>query len=913
MQEQKKKQSQTENFNRKNWHALEEEVIFKALESNQAGLEPGEAASRQSAYGKNALPMKKLPSIWTILLHQIKNPLIFILIAAAILSLALGDAKDVIFILIVIILNSVLGAYQEYNAEKSAASLQNLLKIKANLRRGGKEVEIDSEELVPGDIVLLASGDKVPADLRLLEAKNLASDESFLTGESIEASKKVGRLSENMGIAERTNMAYAGAVITSGRGMGIVVETGTNTEVGQIAEQLSESESASPPLVTRMEKFTKQISVVVLLISVFLAVLLRLQGLDFAAIFFVVLALAVSAIPEGLPVALTVALSIAASKMAKRNVIVRKLPAVESLGSCTVIATDKTGTLTVNQQTARQVFLPDGQGFHISGQGYNGEGSLKTEQKNQISDQQQIRLEKLAVSFVMANEGTLTQESGAWTHHGDAMDVAFLALGYKLGISPEAVKSENRLLEMISYESERQFSAAFYEKESTTFVAVKGAVEKILKFCDQMANQDETVSLDPTTIEKQAEALAAQGYRVLGVAGGKHPGYEKKDQYEDEDLPEMVFQGLVAFIDPLRPEVADAVEECKQAGIKVIMVTGDHPKTAMAIAKEVGIVEPDEAVVTGKKLSQAGSLADAEFKSLVNSTHVFARVSPKQKLEIVEVLINQNEFVAVTGDGVNDAPALRRANIGVAMGSGTDVAKEISSMIVTDNNFASIVSGVEEGRFAYDNVRKVIYLLISTGAAEVALFLAAIFTGMPLPLIAVQLLWLNLVTNGIQGVALAFEDGEPGAMKRKPRKTDEKIFNPQMISQTVLSGVTMGTIAFGFWYYLIFLQGWDHMAARNIVLLSMVLMENVHVFNCRSEFSSAFKVPISRNYILVMGVLAAQGIHILSMHLPFMQQTLEIEPISIFEWLVVFGFTLLLLVVMEIYKIVRRKMNAALS
>jgi len=280
---------------------------------------------------------------------------------------------------------------------------------------------------------------------------------------------------------------------------------------------------------------------------------------------------------------------------------------------------------------------------------------------------------------------------------------------------------------------------------------------------------------------------------------------------------------------------------------------------------------------------------------------------------VVEVLINQNEFVAVTGDGVNDAPALRRANIGVAMGSGTDVAKEISSMIVTDDNFASIVSGVEEGRFAYDNVRKVIYLLISTGAAEVALFLAAIFTGMPLPLIAVQLLWLNLVTNGIQGVALAFEDGEPGAMKRKPRKTDEKIFNPQMISQTVLSGVTMGTIAFGFWYYLIILQGWDHMAARNIVLLSMVLMENVHVFNCRSEFSSAFKVPISRNYILVMGVLAAQGIHVLSMHLPFMQQTLEIEPISIFEWLAVFGFTLLLLVVMEIYKIVRRKMNAALS
>jgi len=913
MQEQKKKQSQEENANLKNWHALEEAVIFEELRSDQAGLEPEEAVKRKSIYGANALPLKKLPPVWTILLHQIKNPLIFILIAAAILSMALGDAKDAIFILIVIILNTGLGAYQEYNAEKSAASLQDLLKIKASVRRGDEEFEIDSEELVPGDIVLLTSGHKVPADLRLLEAKNLTSDESFLTGESVEASKKTGRLPENIGIAERTNMAYAGAVITAGRGIGMVVGTGTNTEVGQIAEHLNESESAKPPLVTRMEKFTKQISVVVLLISVFLAVLLRLQGLDFAAIFFVVLALAVSAIPEGLPVALTVALSIAASKMAKRNVIVRKLPAVESLGSCTVIATDKTGTLTVNQQTARQVFLPDGQGFQISGQGYNGEGSFETEQKKQISDQQQTRLKKLAVSFIMANEGTLTQENGTWTHYGDAMDVAFLGLGYKLGLSPEAVKSENKLLELIPYESERQFSAAFYEKDQTTFIAVKGAVEKILDFCDQMESEDKTVDLDRIKIEKQAEALAAQGYRVLGVAGVKHPRYEKKDQYQDEDLPAMVFQGLVAFIDPLRPEVVASVEECKQAGIKVIMITGDHPKTAMAIANEVGIVNQDEGVVTGKKLSKAGSAADNEFKNLVNSTHVFARVSPTQKLQIVEALINQDEFVAVTGDGVNDAPALRRANIGVAMGSGTDVAKEISSMIVTDDNFASIVSGVEEGRFAYDNVRKVIYLLISTGAAEVALFMAAIFAGMPLPLIAVQLLWLNLVTNGIQGVALAFEDGEPGAMKRKPRKTDEKIFNPQMISQTVLSGVTMGTIAFGFWYYLIVVQGWSQMEARNIVLLSMVLMENVHVFNCRSEFVSAFKVPISRNYILVMGVLAAQGIHILSMHIPFMQQILEIEPISIFEWLVIFAFTLLLLLVMEIYKLIRKKMKVQVS
>jgi len=904
---QKKKLWQTENLRFEKWHSLEEKVIFEKLSSDKAGLEPEEAANRRLIYGTNALPLKRLTPVWKIVIRQVMNPLIFILIAAAILSLALGDAKDAIFILLVIVLNSTLGAYQEYHAEKSAASLQNLLKIIARVRRANKEIELPAEDLVPGDIVLLSSGYKVPADLRLLEAKNLTADESFLTGESIAATKRTDRLPENIGIEGRANVAYGGSMITSGRGTGIVISTGINTEVGQIAEHLNESESAKPPLVMRMEKFTKQISIVVLLISVFLAVLLRLQGLDFASIFFVVLALAVSAIPEGLPVALTVALSIAASKMAKRNVIVRKLPAVESLGSCTVIATDKTGTLTVNQQTARLVFLPDGQGFKISGQGYNGDGSFAPIHKGAVSDRERIRLRELSVLFMLANEGSLTRENGEWLHYGDAMDVAFLALGYKLGISPDEVKSENHLLEIIPYESEHQFSAAFYKQEDMTFIAVKGAVETILKFCHQMEDEDKIVDIDTLKIEKQAEALAAQGYRVLGVAGAKHPGYEKKDKYEDGDLPKMVFRGLVGFMDPLRPEVIDSVNECKEAGIKVIMITGDHPKTALAIAREVGIALPDEAVVTGRKLSKAGSAADSEFKNLVNSSHVFARVSPTQKLEIVEALIKQKEFVAVTGDGVNDAPALRRANIGVAMGSGTDVAKEISSMIVTDDNFSSIVSGVEEGRFAYDNVRKVIYLLISTGAAEVALFMAAIFAGLPLPLTAVQLLWLNLVTNGIQGVALAFEDGEPGAMKRKPRKTDEKIFNPQMISQTVISGITMGSIAFGCWYFLIIVQGWDVIAARNIVLLSMVLMENIHVFNCRSELVSAFKVPISRNYILVLGVLAAQGIHILSMHLPFMQQILEIEPISFLEWGVVFALDLLLLLVMEIYKLIIKK------
>jgi len=513
---------------------------------------------------------------------------------------------------------------------------------------------------------------------------------------------------------------------------------------------------------------------------------------------------------------------------------------------------------------------------------------------------------KLSELAVLANEGSLAQENGEWVYYGDAMDIAFLAMSYKLGLSPEEVKAKNRPVGMIPYESERRYSATFYNHYGITSVSVKGAVETILDYCKLTQSWSVQSNFRWKQIEKQAETMANQGYRVLAVAGGICPNFKNKESYGDEDLPELVFHGLVGFIDPLRPEAIVSVNRCKAAGIKVIMITGDHPGTALAIARELGISDKDEQVVTGFQLSESGSPDSPLFGRLVSSTHVFARVSPSQKLEIVESLINQGEFVAVTGDGVNDAPALRRANIGVAMGSGTDVAKEISSMIVTDDNFASIVSGVEEGRFAYDNVRKVIYLLISTGAAEVALFVASIVAGLPLPLLAVQLLWLNLVTNGIQDVALAFEGGEPGAMQRKPRKPKEKIFNPQMISQTIISGLIMGVIAFVFWFFLVEIQMMDETHARNIILLLMVLLQNVHVFNCRSELSSAFRVPLSRNYLLVVGVLLAQGLHILSMHFPFMQNVLRVEPITPFEWLEVFVLALPLIVVMEIYKIINK-------
>jgi magnesium-transporting ATPase (P-type) len=415
--------------------------------------------------------------------------------------------------------------------------------------------------------------------------------------------------------------------------------------------------------------------------------------------------------------------------------------------------------------------------------------------------------------------------------------------------------------------------------------------------------------INTAAVEAQVLLLAAEGYRVLAVAGGEFDHFVKREVYTEEDLPRMVFYGMVAFIDPLRPEARDAVEKCRRAGITVLTITGDHQATASTIARELGIAEPDEEAVNGDLLTEIGPADSPAFLKLVATTHVFARVTPMQKLQIVEALIRRGEFLAVTGDGVNDAPALRRANIGVAMGSGTDVAKEISSMIVTDDNFSSIVAGVEEGRFAYDNVRKVIYLLISTGAAEVMLFVAAILAGMPLPLLAVQLLWLNLVTNGIQDVALAFEGGEPGAIRRKPRRPGEKIFNPLMIQQTLVSGSTMGMIAFAFWFFLINIHQMNEIHARDIVLLLMVFMQNVHVFNCRSETVSTFRMPLSRNWILILGVLLAQGIHIAAMHIPFMQTVLRVEPITFREWTQVLILAVPLLIVMEIFKQIRARLH----
>jgi magnesium-transporting ATPase (P-type) len=885
------------------WYSKTSEEVLETLNTGNNGLHPDEIRNRREKYGANTLPQGTKTKLVQIIGHQVLNPLIFFLIAAAIASIVIGEGKDALFIFIVIFINTALGTYQEYNAEKSAASLQQLIKIRSQVKRNGKKEVIDSSELVPGDLVYLESGNKVPADIRLISVSNLEIDESFLTGESLPSRKITDKLPYNALVAERKNLAFAGSTVMSGRGHGVVIETGSQTQVGQIAHNVTEGKSAKSPLMQRMERFIRQITILIVVISILLAFLLRMQGMDYSAIFFFVVALAVSAIPEGLPVALTVALSIATKRMAKRNVIVRKLTSVESLGSCTVIASDKTGTLTVNQQTAKKIILHNGEEFSLTGEGYNGIGEL---QKNdtQVSNQERSpSLQELIRVSVLANEGSLTEQSPEWTHHGDAMDVALLGMSYKCGIIPEQLNEKFTVLQKIPYESERKFSGAFYTKENSINIGVKGAVETILDFCSLPENEK-------ITLLEKTNAIAKEGYRILAFASGPFPNFEQKEFYANHEITDLTYLGVVCFIDPLRPEAKDAVKKCNDAGIKVIMITGDHPETARNIALELGIAKKEQPVVTGAMLLTTGGVNSKEFEHLVLQTAVFARVSPTQKLEIVDVLIRHGEFVAVTGDGVNDAPALKRANLGVAMGSGTDVAKEVGAMIVVDDNFSSIVAGVEEGRFAFDNVRKVIYLLISTGAAEVFMFIASIFAGLPLPLLAVQLLWLNLVTNGIQDVALAFEGGEPGAMKRKPRKSQEGIFDRLMIQQTLVSGLTVGIIAFGLWYYLIENVLMNEYHARDLVLLLMVFMQNFHTFNCRSERTSIFKIPLNRNYILVFGVLAAQGLHIVSMQLPFMQNILQIEPITLNEWFYVLGLAIPIIIVMELFKWFKSKSSA---
>lgn len=875
------------------WYKLSVNEVLQILQSNIDGLSSEEVIQRQATYGKNKIPQPKRKTLLIIFFRQFLSPLIYVLVGAAIVSVLANEVKDAIFIMAILIINALLGTYQEWNAESSALALRNMVKVKARVKRGKKIYLLEAEELVPGDIIILESGVKVPADLRLIEVKDLNIEEASLTGESVAVIKAVDPIhGDELSLGDQLNMSFAATAVQKGRGIGIVVSTGTKTEIGKIAESLKSGESAKPPLVKRMEIFSKKISIAILVACVIIGAVGLFRDMPVRELFFLLVAVGVSAIPEGLPVALTVALSIGTRRMATKNVIVRELPAVEGLGSCTLIASDKTGTLTMDQQTVKLIVLNDERRLAVTGQGYNGEGEIIDERNKTAVSSNDKALHQFIRCSVVCNEGILRKTDNGWEHSGDAVDVALRALAYKVGKLPASFTEDVDIKKMVPYESEKQYSAAYYQHESQLLYAVKGAGEVIIP---KLKNTDRV------TAENQMQVLAKEGYRVLLVAFAPV-------QNDEEDSTALQLAGLVGLIDPLRPEAKDAVHTCHEAGIHVAMVTGDHPITAFAIARQLKLAETEDQLISGqelKKLSQGKS--KEEFQNAIKDKRVFARVSPLQKMEIVNAMKNAGHFVAVTGDGANDAPALKSANIGIAMGSGTDLAKESSSLIITDDNFASIVAGVVEGRMTYNNLRKIIYMLISTGLAEILLVALAMFTQLPLPFLPVQLLWLNLVTNGIQDVALAFEKNGDDVLSSLPRKPDESIFDKIMIQEVALSAIVITLLCFGIWYYLIEVLQYNELHARTITLMLMVVLQNFHVLNCRSETQSLFKIPVKDNYFVFVSIVLAQLVHLTASYIPVMSDILRIDIISGREWMALLPMASVILITMEIFKFFKRK------
>ena len=688
-------------------------------------------------------------------------------------------------------------------------------------------------------------------------------------------------------------MLFAGCFVVTGRCLGVVVETGINTIVGSIADTVSKIKEEKSPLAIRISKLSNQICIMIIIVAFIIAMALKTKGFSGGEIFMSVVALTVSAMPEGLPLALTMALTITSNQMMKKKVIVKKLNYVESLGSCTVIATDKTGTLTVNEQTAKVIYLPNGKKFNISGSGYNNNGEIE-----KVDIENKRLIEKLVLHGKLNNEAVKSKKNN---YIGDSIDIAFQILANK----NKTYSDEYEIIKRIPYESENKYSAVFYRYHNEIYCTVKGSIEVVLSFCNKMSLNDKDVKVDLKKLENQNKELSNDGYRVIALASGKVKNFKVKDFYDIKDVPNLSFEGMVGFIDPIRPDVVGAINECFTAGIKVLMITGDHPLTAYSIAKEIGLVNSFDEVTEGGEIERYLSLGEDEFDNFIKNKKVFARVTPFDKLEIVKSLKRQGEFVAVTGDGVNDAPAIRSANIGISMGSGTDTAKEISGMIITDDSFKSIVTGIRFGRVAYSNIRKVCYFLLSCGLAEVLFFLLAILFDLPMPLLAIQLLWLNLVTDGFQDIALSYEKEEKGIMERKPISTNDSIFNRTLLEEVLVSGFFIGIIVFGVWYILINKLNLEVNVARGYIMVLMVFIQNIHVFNCRSETESAFTIPLWSNPFIVMTAFGSILLQIIVMEVPMLSNFLKTSPIPYRHMLLLISFAVIILIIMEVYKLIR--------
>ncbi len=881
-------------------HALEAEEVVATLDGDaEEGLSAGQAATRLAEHGPNTVEEDEGPSRLAILLHQFTSPLIYLLIVAAIVTTLLGEYVDTGVIVAVLLLNAVIGYTQESKAEASVKALMQLAAPRARVVRDGEEREVEAVDLVPGDLVLLESGSKVPADLRLLSTRSLEVDESLLTGESTAVRKHADPIDADTYTADRANVAFMGSSVITGRGRGLVGATGTDTELGKIAEQVRTEEQPQTPLQQRMGRFANLIAVLVVSAAAVSFALGLAVGEPAGDMFMLAVALAVAVVPEGLPVVFTVALALGVRRMAARRALIRRLPAVETLGSTTTIGSDKTGTLTENRMTVTEVWTFSGVRTVDGDEEAFGEGDGDAEGGDAVDLEDGLRAVLLA--GVLANEAQLYRSDGETRTEGDPTEVALLVAASRLGLDPGRARRRAEAHLELPFESDRRFSAVVADVDGDPDdrrVLVKGAPERVLDMCTAADGADE---LAREAVLDAAADMATRGLRVLAMAHGPVADIPVDDR--DLAFEGLTFAGLQGMLDPPRQGVPESIRACADAGVRVCMITGDHPETGLAIARDIGIAEEGARVVTGAEMEH---LDDDDLDGFVEDVSVYARVAPDHKHRIVKSLQRRGHTTAVTGDGVNDAPALKAADIGVAMGrDGTDVAREASDMVLTDDNFSSIVAAVEEGRVTFDNVRKVTFFLVSTGAAAIVALLSTIPLGLVLPFVPAQLLWLNVVTNGLQDLALAFEPGEEGVLRRPPRRREEGLVSGLLWERAALVGVVMAifTLVLFDWQ----LDRTDSIEqARTVALSTMVVFMGVHLFNARSLHRSLFRTPLLSNRFLLVAQVLALGVHIGALYLPATQFVLRVEPIDVRAWGLIVAASLSMIVVNELHKLVRK-------
>jgi len=887
-------------------------VILELKTSRDTGLTSDEAENRLHQYGLNTIREEKKISAFKIILDQFKSPLIWILIAATIISLFLKEFIDAGVIGAIVILNAILGFVQEYKAEKAIEALKKMASPKAKVIRDSQEKEIESRYLVPGDIIILETGDKIPADARLIELHSLETQEATLTGESTPVIKKQETLKKDTPIADRHNMVYFGTIVTKGRARAVVTGTGMKTEFGKIARLIQEAEPEPTPLQKQLKNLGKWLGVAVIIVAVivFAAGLLRealtnsISLSSLQSLFLVAIALAVAAIPEGLPAVVTVSLALGVQRMVRRNALVRKLPSVETLGSVNVICSDKTGTLTRNEMTVRKIWVSNNL-YEVTGSGYSPDGAFTLD--NQMVKPSE-ELKKLLLIGALNNDSKIVEENGKRKVIGDPTEGCLIVSAEKAGIHKKDIDKEYPRLDEIAFSSKRKRMTTINDIYGKKIALTKGAPDVILELCDRILVNGKVERLSRTKIKEILninETLASQALRVLGFA--------YKDVKNTEDAEKnMIFIGLQAMIDPPREEAKEAIKRCRSAGIRVVMVTGDHKTTAMAIAKELGI---QGEAVDGRELDKM-----TDFDKRVELIGIYARVNPEHKIKIVEALKNKGHIVAMTGDGVNDAPALKQADMGIAMGiTGTDVSKEASDMILTDDNFASIVNAVEEGRNIFDNIRKFVIYLLSSNSGEVLIILLSMLIGLPLPLIAVQILWINLVTDGAPATALGVEPPEKGIMERQPKKQKEHVVTRKRFCWILIVGLIMTLGTLGIFVYALLTSGWSWGAAINydspphfytyavsLAFTTLMLFQMFNVINCKELRTSSIKQFLTNKW-LIGAVVLSIGLQITVIYIPFLNSLFKTTPLGVSDWLFSILIASSVLWFGEIYKLVTRE------